>query len=642
MSRKVRARWLLIIMAAGGLLLAACTWPGLEPSPAATLTSQPRPTSPVSGTPAASPFRPELPLYRDPAQPVEVRVADLLSRMTLDEKIGQMALVERSAISDPRDIATFGLGGILSGGGSVPTPNTPSAWADMVDGFQRAALSSRLGIPILYGVDAVHGHNNVVGATIFPHNIGLGATRNPALVQKVAQITAREVYATGIRWTFSPCLCVGRDERWGRTYECFGEDPEVVSMMAGPAVRGYQGPDLSAPNAILATAKHWVADGGTQGGVDRGDAVLSEEELRRVHIPPYVEAIRAGVGSVMASFSSWNGTKMHGNPYLLTTVLKEELGFRGFLVSDWGAIDQLPGDYASDVRTAINAGIDMVMVPYDYQQFLQTLRAEVQAGRIRQERIDDAVSRILIQKFALGLFERPLADRSGIGDIGSPAHREVARQAVRESLVLLKNEGNILPISPNRKNILVAGSNGDDIGSQCGGWTITWQGERGDITPGTTIYQGIKNLAPPGTQVTYARQPVSLSGYDLGIVVIGERPYAEWYGDDADLEISPEDAAAVQQVCDAMPCVVILISGRPMIINTQLAQADALIAAWLPGTEGDGVAEVLFGRYDFTGKLPVSWPRSIDQLPLNVGDAGYDPLFPYGFGLSYSSSSTGP
>ncbi len=617
---KVHVKSLLMILVIEAMLLAACARP----------VSGPRPVTPLS---------PGLPPYQDPGQPVEARVADLLSRMTLDEKIGQMTLAERSAISDLRDIATYGLGGILSGGGSAPTPNTPSAWADMVDGFQRAALSSRLGIPIIYGVDAVHGHNNVVGATIFPHNIGLGATRNPALVQRVAQVTAEEVYATGIRWTFSPCLCVGRDERWGRTYECFGEDPEVVSMMAGPAVRGYQGTDLSAPNAILATAKHWVADGGTRGGVDQGDAVLSEEELRRIHIPPYVEAIRANVGSIMASFSSWNGTKMHGNPYLLTTVLKEELGFRGFLVSDWGAIDQLPGDYASDVRTAINAGIDMVMVPYDYKRFIQTLKTEVQAGRISQERIDDAVSRILTQKFALGLFEHPFADRSGIRNIGSQTHREVARQAVRESLVLLKNEGNVLPISSGVKNILIAGSNGNDIGNQCGGWTITWQGDSGDITPGTTIYQGIRDLAPPGTEVTYVRQPTSLSGYDLGIVVIGERPYAEGQGDDTDLEISPEDAATVQQVCDAMPCVVILISGRPMVINDQMAQADAFIAAWLPGTEGAGVAEVLFGLYDFTGKLPVSWPRSVDQLPINVGDAVYDPLFPYGFGLSYASSS---
>jgi beta-glucosidase len=619
MPCKVHMESLLISLVMGAMLLAACARP----------VSGPRPITPVG--PGVLP-------YQDPGQPVEARVADLLSRMTLDEKIGQMTLAEQSAISDPRDIATYGLGGILSGGGSAPTPNTPSAWADMVDGFQRAALSSRLGIPIIYGVDAVHGHNNVVGATIFPHNIGLGATRNPALVQRVAQVTAEEVYATGIRWTFSPCLCVGRDERWGRTYECFGEDPDVVSMMAGSAVRGYQGTDLSAPNAILATAKHWVADGGTRGGVDQGDAMLSEEELRRIHIPPYVEAIRANVGSVMASFSSWNGTKMHGNPYLLTTVLKEELGFKGFLVSDWGAIDQLPGDYTSDVRTAINAGIDMVMVPYNYKQFIQTLKAEVQAGRVGQERIDDAVSRILTQKFALGLFERPFADRSGIGNIGSPAHREVARQAVRESLVLLKNEGNVLPISSGVKNILIAGSNGNDIGNQCGGWTITWQGNSGDITPGTTIYQGIKDLAPPGTEVTYVRQPTSLSGYDLGIVVIGERPYAEGQGDDTDLEISPEDAATAQQVCDAMPCVVVLISGRPMMINDPLARADAFVAAWLPGTEGAGVAEVLFGLYDFTGKLPVSWPRSVDQLPINVGDAVYDPLFPYGFGLSYTPS----
>ncbi|HEU4326732.1 MAG TPA: glycoside hydrolase family 3 N-terminal domain-containing protein [Roseiflexaceae bacterium] len=599
----------------------------------------------ASGAPAQRPAAQLYP-YQDPALPADQRAADLLARMTLDEKIGQMTQADRSVMTTIDDMATYGIGSLLSGGGSAPSPNTPAAWADMVDRFQTAALRNRLRIPMLYGIDAVHGHNNVVGAVIFPHNIGLGAARNPALARQIGAITAEEVYATGIRWTFSPCLCVARDERWGRTYESFGEDPELATELA-TIIDGYQGARLSDRNSILATAKHYIADGGTRWGssptgLNEGDTVLSEAELRRIHLPPYIESIRRNVGSIMPSYSSWNGTKLHAQRYLLTDVLKGELGFRGFVISDWAAIDQIPGDYNSDVRTAINAGVDMVMVPYDYKRFISTLRTEVQAGNVGMARIDDAVRRILIKKFELGLFEQPFADRANIAAIGSQAHRDVARQAVRESLVLLKNAGNLLPLSTSPGRVLVAGKSADDIGLQSGGWTISWQGSSGNITPGTTILQGIRANMPPGSQITYIRNPDAgqVTGYNIGIVVVGETPYAEGQGDNGTLALAAEDSATVQRVCAAMPCVVVLVSGRPLIINTQLSQANAFVAAWLPGTEGAGVADVLFGKANFTGKLPISWPRSVSQLPLNVGDASYDPLFPYGFGLSYGTVPT--
>lgn len=575
------------------------------------------------------------PIYKDPTASVPARVADLLSRMTLDEKMGQMTQVDRGYLTTNADIATYGLGSLLSGGGSAPSPNTPTAWADMYDNFQSIALSTRLGIPLIYGIDAVHGHNNVYGATIFPHNIGLGATRNPALVQQVGQVTAEEVVGTGIDWTFAPCLCVARNERWGRTYESFGEDPEIARSMT-TIVSGFQGTSLNAETSILATAKHWIGDGGTTGGDDQGDTQISEAALRAIHMPPYVDAIQRGVGSVMISYSSWNGQKLHGHQYLISAVLKGELGFAGFVVSDWAGIDQLPGDYASDVRTAINAGIDMVMVPDDYRLFISTLRNEINAGNIALSRIDDAVSRILTKKFELGLFERPYTNRAYTAMIGSATHRAVARDAVRQSLVLLKNTNAILPLSKTAR-IFVAGKNADNIGNQSGGWTISWQGSSGNITPGTTILQAIRNTVAPGTTVTYNKGGRGATGHDVAVVVIGETPYAEGQGDrPSSLGLDQEDKNTLTTVKrSGVPMVVVLVSGRPLIITDQLPDWRALIAAWLPGTEGQGVADVLFGDYRPTGKLPVSWPRSETQIPINVGDANYDPLFAYGFGLTY-------
>ncbi|GAA1360041.1 glycoside hydrolase family 3 protein [Catellatospora chokoriensis] len=583
-------------------------------------------------------YDPDAP-YLDASRPVAERVDDLLGRMTLDEKIGQMTQAERREVTTG-DVTTYALGSLLSGGGSVPTDNTPQGWADMYDGFQTEALATRLRIPMIYGVDAVHGHNNVSGATIFPHNIGLGATRDPQLVRKIGEAVATEVVATGLDWDFAPCLCVARDARWGRTYESFGEDPEIASSMT-TIVTGLQGEKLGGPNSVLATAKHYVGDGGTLGGKDQGDAQISEEELRKVHLPPFQAAVKAGVGSVMVSFSSFNGEKLHGHRYLLTDVLKGELGFTGFVVSDWNAIDQIDGVRdaftPAEVSTAINAGIDMVMVPERWREFISVLRDEVNAGTVPTSRIDDANRRILTKKFELGMFERPLADRSQFDQVGSAAHRELARQAVRQSQVLLKNAGGVLPLKPKTGKVFVAGRNADDIGNQSGGWTLTWQGKSGPITEGTTILQGIKEAVEPGGTVTYSADGSGVNrGYDVAIAVLGETPYAEYEGDRPDgVKLDKVDLDTLATLRKAgVPVVVVLVSGRPVDVSAQLPQVQGLMAAWLPGTEGAGVADVLFGAYAPTGKLPMSWPATAAQEPVNTGDEK-TPLFAYGYGLTY-------
>jgi beta-glucosidase len=576
--------------------------------------------------------------YTDPNQPVAARVADLLSRMSLDEKIGQMTQVERTAVASPSELATFRIGSVLSGGGSAPSPNNATSWANMYDGFQQAALSTPLRIPMIYGVDAVHGHNNVVGATIFPHNIGLGAARDPVLVQQIGRAVAEEVSGTGIDWDFAPCLCVARNDRWGRTYESFGEVPEIASSMT-TIVTGLQGSSLSAPGSVLATAKHYLGDGGTTGGVDQGNTQLSESELRAIHLPPFREAINRGVGSVMISFSSWNGAKLHGNGYLINTVLKGELGFAGFVVSDWAGIDQLDGvrgASASDVRTAINAGVDMVMVPTNFRNFINLLRTEVQAGRVPLSRVDDANRRILTKKFELGLFERPLTDRSFTPTVGSAAHRALARQAVRQSQVLLKNTG-VLPLAKSGGKIFVAGKSADNIGFQSGGWTVTWQGGSGATTPGTTILQGIRSAVSASTTVTFNTNGSGIdSSYRAAIAVVGETPYAEGQGDRrAAMGLDSTDLATLNTLrASGVPVIVVLVSGRPLDIAGQLPNWSALLAAWLPGTEGQGVADVLFGDYNPTGTLPMTWMQSVSQQPINSGD-GKPALFPLGAGLRY-------
>jgi len=572
------------------------------------------------------------------ARPVAaVDIDALVAAMTLDEKIGQMTQAERGSAT-PADVRTYFLGSILSGGGSAPASNTPAGWADMHDAYQNAALSTRLGIPILYGIDAVHGHNNVVGATIFPHNIGLGAARDPALVEEAARITAREVAATGLEWTFAPTVAVSRDERWGRTYESFGEDPALQTLLAAAYVRGLQGDTMSGER-IIACAKHFIGDGGTQGGIDRGNTIADETTLRAIHLPGFIEALDSGVATVMPSYSSWNGVKMHQNRYLLTDVLKTELGFDGFVISDWEAVYELSGPtYYDQVVQMVNAGVDMGMEPYNWRTWISTLKAAVNNGDVSTDRIDDAVRRILSIKHRANVFEEPLADRTLVnsGIVGSPDHRAVAREAVRKSLVLLQNDG-ALPIARNAR-VLVAGKNADNIGYQCGGWTIAWQGGDGDITPGTTILDGIRDaVTANGGSVTFSEDGSGAAAHDVAIVVIGEPPYAEWFGDDPDLALAPEDVAALDRIGD-IPTVVVMVSGRPLMVADRVDDWNAFVAAWLPGTEGAGVADVLFGDHDFTGRLPHSWPADIAQVPINLGDTGNQPLFPYGHGLTYAST----
>lgn len=578
-------------------------------------------------------------IYLDPNASIDDRVDDLLSRMSLADKIGQMTQAERGSINaNPELISSLRLGSILSGGGSVPFSNTTEGWADMYDAYQAYTEDTPLQIPLLYGVDAVHGHNNLENAVIFPHNIGLGCTQNPQLVEECARITALEVSATGIDWTFSPCVAVPRDERWGRTYEGFAETPELVEIYSKFEVLGYQTDSLGKEHSILACAKHFIADGGTTDGINTGNANITEEELREIHLPGYISSIDAGVVTVMASFSSWNNSDCHGDSYLLTDLLKNELGFNGFIISDWNGISHLNTDYSFAVKQAINAGIDMAMVPYNYEDFISTLTTLVDSGEVSMERIDDAVRRILRVKFQSGLFENKYTDRSLFDTVGCSSHRQVARQAVRESLVLLKNNG-VLPLSKTGTKILVLGNKADDIGVQCGGWTITWQGASGNITEGTTILEAIREIQG-GENVEYMiTAPVTYDA-DIAIVVVGEMPYAESNGDDPALSLSDADKDLVSNIHNlGIPFVTILLSGRPMMIDDELDYSDAFIAAWLPGTEGKGITDVLYGDYDFTGKLSHTWPESISQVPINQGDVPYSPLFPYGYGLSYQSTA---
>ncbi|MCL4548563.1 MAG: glycoside hydrolase family 3 C-terminal domain-containing protein [Bacteroidetes bacterium] len=575
---------------------------------------------------------------------IDKKVEALLAKMTLDEKIGQMTQVDYDAIKqNTGDIAKYSLGSILWGGNSEPPNLAPKTWADIYDEYQNISLKTRLGMPMVFGIDAVHGHNNVDGAVIFPHNIGLGATHNPKLVEQVGRVTAEEIAGTGIDWDFAPCIAVSRNIRWGRTYESYGEDPKLVGKLGAAYIRGLQGKNLDGKTSILACAKHYLGDGGTTNGKDQGNTECDEQTLRKIHMAGYIDAIKAGAKSIMVSYSSWNGVKMHGNKYLLTDVLKGELGFKGFLVSDWAAIDQLGDDYKKDVEQSINAGLDMIMLPNapgqknNYVDFINALKELVNENKVPMSRIDDAVSRILKVKYELGLFEHPLTDRALTAKVGSAEHRKVARDAVRQSLVLLKNDNKVLPLSKKIKHIHVAGKSADDIGNQCGGWTIIWQGKSGNvISGGTTILHAIKNTVSKDTKVTYSLDGSGAEGADVCILVIGEKPYAEMFGDKDDLSLDKEDLDAIAKVkSSGVPIVTLLVSGRPMLIEPALNESKAFIAAWLPGTEGQGVADVLFGNYKPTGKLSHSWPKSMDQIPINVGDAKYDPLFPYGFGLSY-------
>ncbi|PKA64038.1 Beta-D-xylosidase 1 [Apostasia shenzhenica] len=594
--------------------------------------------------------------YKDPKQPLRVRIEDLLDRMTLKEKIGQMAQIERKNAS-AEVLQKYFIGSVLSEAGSAPGLRAPARlWVDMVNEIQKGALSSRLGIPIIYGIDAVHGHNTVYNATIFPHNIALGATRDPVLVKKIGAATALEIRATGIPYTFAPCIAVCRDPRWGRCYESYSEDSKLVQEMT-EIIPGLQG-DISANSEkgvsfvsgktkVAACAKHYVGDGGTHLGINENNTITSFHGLLSTHMPPYYHAIMKGVSTVMASFSSWNGVKMHAHHYLLTDFLKNKLHFRGFVISDYQGIDKItspPGaNYTYSLQSSILAGVDMIMIPYDYPRFCESLLELVNKNVIPMSRIDDAVRRILRVKFIMGLFENPFADYSLVNEIGKKEHRDLAREAVRKSLVLLKNGKSsgepLLPLPKKAKKILIAGTHADNLGNQCGGWTIEWQGISGNnITLGTTLLHAVKSTVDLKTKVIYSKKPkqslLEKNEFSYAIVAVGELPYAETKGDSTNLTIAEPGPSIIKNVCSHVKCVVVLITGRPVVIEPYIDNIDALIAAWLPGTEGYGMTDVLFGDYGFTGKLPRTWFKSVDQLPMNVGDPHYDPLFSFGFGLT--------
>ncbi|WP_310568925.1 glycoside hydrolase family 3 protein [Gemmatimonas sp.] len=590
---------------------------------------------------------------------VAERAESLLARMSLAQKLGQMIMSERMATT-PDDVRDFHLGSVLSGGGSAPGANTVSDWVAMNDAYWAASMSEangRLPIPLLYAVDAVHGHANVLGATVFPHNIGLGCARDPELVERTARVMAKEVLATGVDWTFAPTLAVAQNIHWGRTYESFSEDPALVASYAAGYVRGVQH-DLGT-DGVIACAKHWVGDGGTTAGNDQGDTAISQEALERTHMSPYYPALEAGLLTVMASFNSWNGDKCHGHRYLLTDVLKGRLGFDGLVVSDWDGVDYLHEDYGTAIGMAVNAGMDVFMVSLEWKRCLELLQQQVEAGIVPMSRIDDAVLRILSVKLRFGLFEKPRpAERawSKSDSFGSAAHRDIAREAVRKSLVLLKNEHALLPLS-RAARILVAGKSAHNRGHQCGGFTVAWQGETTNdaIVGGTSIWEGIQALAPMAAlDVTGAS--ADPAHHDVAIVVIGEKPYAEGmgdlrlggrvekgshnpakphnlapYGKSIELaQLHPEDLALITAIASkGISVVTVFVGGRPLVVNAELDASQAFVAAWLPGSEGQGVADVLLGDYPFHGTLSFTWPQS--TAPSYKDEA---PRFARGYGIT--------
>ena len=610
----------------------------------------------------------ESPVPADPA--IEARVEEILARMTVEEKVGQLIQADARRVT-AEDVRSYNLGSVLNGGGGFPNDekySTVQDWLDLADMVYDASVDTSdggVGIPAIWGVDAVHGHNNVIGATLFPHNVGLGAAGNPELLRRIGEVTAREVRVTGHDWNFGPTVAVPRDDRWGRAYEGYSEDPEIVSRYADAMVRGLQGEPGSAEfldeGHVIATAKHFLADGATEGGVDQGDARISEDELRRVHGAPYVAALEAGVQSVMASFSSWHGSKMHANPDLLTGALKEAMGFDGLLVGDWNGHGQVPGCTNMSCSAAINAGLDMFMVPDDWRALYQSTLEQARAGEIPGDRLDDAVRRILRVKIRAGVLDRGRpSERRYAGDesvLGAPEHRAVARQAVRESLVLLKNNGAVLPLAPGQR-VLVTGDGADDIGKQAGGWTLTWQGtgnQNSDFPGAASIWQGVREavertggtaLLSPDGSYDGAQRP------DVAVVVFGEDPYAEFQGDRSDVDYPREGKSELQLMrslgADGIAVVGVFLTGRPLWVTPELNASDAFVVAWLPGSEGGGVADVLFAAadgspaFDFTGRLAFSWPRTPDQAVLNRGDPDYDPLFAYGYGLGYGDDGSLP
>jgi beta-glucosidase len=590
--------------------------------------------------------------WLDTTKTVDQRVSLLLSQMTLDEKIGQMTQIEIGALqTDPTPVASAFLGSVLSGGDANPTTNDAQGWYDMVGQMQSQALSTRLAIPILYGVDAVHGDAHVGGATVFPQNVGMGATHDAALVQQECKVTAAEMNATGVRWSFGPVVAVPQDVRWGRSYEGYGENTDLVTQLGTACLKGFQGTSLTDPNTIVADPKHYIGDGGTAYGtgqdspLDRGTDNMTNAQIESLFLPPYKDAVQNGARIIMVSFSSTQeGGKVTGDKHWLTDVLKSQLGFTGFLVSDWGAIDLIdPSDYTASVKQAVNAGIDMAMVPDDWAKFQSTLKGLVQSGDVPQSRVDDAVSRILKVKFEMGLFEHPMPPSGQTSQVGSAADRAVAAQAVAESAVLLKTGSNVLPIAKTGEKVLVAGQAADDIGLAMGGWSITWQGSAGPTTTGTTLVQALQ--AQLGNSVTYKSDASFDAGTkaDLGIVVVSEPPYAEGKGDSTTLQLPDGDVALIAQMKPLVTkLVVVIYSGRPMMLDGIIDQADAVVAAWLPGTEAEGLADVLLGVKPFTGTTPYTWPKTPDDAARLGKTACEGAVFPYGYGLDATGKLLGP
>ncbi len=595
---------------------------------------------------------------------LEARLEKILSSMTLEQKIAQMIQPEIRDIT-VADMRKYGFGSYLNGGGSFPDGNkqaTPQDWIKLAEAMYQASIDDAEDgstIPTFWGTDAVHGHNNVIGATLFPHNIGLGAARDEQLIEKIARATAREVMVTGIDWVFAPTVAVVRDDRWGRSYEGYSEDPEIVRSYAGAIVRGLQGAttdkDFLGAERVVSTVKHFIGDGGTEGGVDQGNNTASEADLVRLHAQGYVGGLAAGAQTVMASFNSWHGVKNHGNSYLLTDVLKTRMGFDGLVVGDWNGHGQIPGCSNENCAAAAKAGLDVYMVPTAaWKPLYENLIAQTKAGEIPQSRIDDAVRRILRVKLRAGLFDkpspanRPLSGKTEL--IGSAKHRAIAREAVQKSLVLLKNN-NMLPLSPKQK-VLVTGPGADNIGMQSGGWTITWQGtgnQNSDFPGGSSIYKGIEQqVQAAGGSVELSSDGSYQQKPDVAIVVYGEQPYAEGNGDINNLEYqrgNKTDLAMLKKLkADGIKVVSLFISGRPLWVNPEINQSDAFVAIWLPGSEGAAIAPVLFQsadgkiQQDFHGKLSFSWPQSPNQTSVNRGDDNYQPLFPYGYGLSYQQN----
>jgi beta-glucosidase len=597
--------------------------------------------------------------YKNAALSVDKRLADLLPRMSLAEKIGQMTQGERDPVNASKAAERL-LGSVLSGGGSAPKPNVPASWASMIDGYQKGMQTTRLNIPLIYGIDAVHGHQSVEGATIFPHLLALAATQDAALVRRVGEVTSREMAATGIYWTFSPMVSVTQDQRWGRTYETFGEDQANVVALSRAYAQGLMTPVAPGAPRVLATAKHFIGDGATAWGtskgnfndirfkLDQGDVTATDlQAVLDKQLPPFKALVDEGVMSVMASFSSWNGKKMHAEKDLVTGLLKDKLGFKGFVISDWDAIQQLPGNFSEQVASAINAGIDMAMVPNNTAEFISTLTKAVESGAVSQARIDDAVRRILRTKLEMGLFEQSGATTALAPEFGSAAHRAVAREAVAKSLTLLKNQG-ALPVAKTG-NIFVAGTFADDVGVQSGGWTLKWQGVTGNssVPGGTSILDGLKQVVGKQGKVLYKEDGTMAGKAPVGIVVVGEAPYAEGAGDrdSNNLALTSDDHAVIKAMRARVDKLVLLVvAGRPMVLGDAATKADAIVMGYLPGSEGAGVADVLLGDKPFTGRLPIGWPTDnagLARADIPLAERCTKLQWSAGFGLNAAGKALG-